>query len=133
MTEACSEKCHYAFLGFNTQLCLRKGFYMKIAKMFLAFFLISLPLSSFALTDSAKESDKASEMSKPPKEPPSEEAQEKAHQRVEVRKKQLEKKVKSGASAEEIGKAKARVQVDRTESNRQDYLKKAKEELKTQE
>lgn len=133
MTEACSKKCYYAFLGFNTQLCLRKGSYMKIAKMFLAFFLITLPLSSFALTDSAKESDKASEMSKPPKEPPSEEAQEKAHQRVEVRKKQLEKKIKSGASAEEIGKAKARVQVDRTESNRQDYLKKAKEELKTQE
>ena len=107
---------------------------MKIAKMFLAsFFLMTLPLSSFALPDSAKESDKASEMSKPPKEPPSEEAQEKAHQRVEVRKKQLEKKIKSGASAEEIGKAKARVQVDRTESNRQDYLKKAKEELKTQE
>jgi len=92
--------------------------------------IISLCLMSFPMEGMADEVIKASELPKPPMQEPSKDGQKKAHKRVEARKDQLNKKLEHGASAQEIGKAKAQVQVDRTESNRQDYLNEVKEEAK---
>jgi len=85
--------------------------------LMLVFCLICFPFSTFA-----EEAQKPSEMPKPMSESPSEEAKKRAHKKVEVRKKELLKKLKNQDSPEAIGNAKARVQIDRTESNRQDYL-----------
>lgn len=98
---------------------------MNVRKMFLGLCLMSLPG-----VGAADEVIKASDLPKPPIQEPSKAAQKKAHKRVEVRKNQLNQKLEQGASAQEIGKAKAQVQVDRTESNRQDYLNEVKEEPK---
>lgn len=98
---------------------------MNIPKMVLC-----LCLTSFPMLGLADEVIKASELPKPPIQEPSKDGQKKAHKRVEVRKNQLNKKLEQGASVQEIGKAKAQVQVDRTESNRQDYLNEVKEEPK---
>ena len=92
--------------------------------------ILSLCLMSFPMGGMADEVIKASELPKPPMQEPSKDGQKKAHKRVEARKDQLNKKLEQGASAQEIGKAKAQVQVDRTESNRQDYLNEVKEEAK---
>lgn len=94
---------------------------MKKQSLLLVFCLICFSLSSFA-----EEAQKASEMSKPLSEPPSKEAQKRAHKKVEVRKKELLMKLKNHDSPEAIGNAKARVQIDRTESIRQDYLEQEK-------
>lgn len=99
---------------------------MNIQKIFL-----SLCLMGFPVVGMADEVVKASELPKPPIQEPTKHGQKKAHKRVEVRKAQLNEKLEQGASAQEIGKAKAQVQVDRTESNRQDYLNEVKEEAKS--
>ena len=90
---------------------------MKKQSLFLVFCLICFPLSSFA-----EVSQKASEMRKPVSEPPSKGAQKRARDQVEVSKKELLTKLKNNESPEVIGNAKARVQIDRTGSIRQDYL-----------
>ncbi|WP_291516058.1 hypothetical protein [Bdellovibrio sp. ArHS] len=74
----------------------------------------------------------ASKLPKPPQQVPSEEAKKEAHDRVENRKYDLETKIREGKSPQEIGKAKAQLQTDRTESNRQDYFDKKREEQKTE-
>lgn len=90
-------------------------------------FLSCLVISVLPITGFAEEPVKASELPKPPSEAPSKAAQKRAHQRVEKRKKELQKKLEQGASTHEISKAKAQLQVDRTESNRQDHLNDAKD------
>lgn len=101
---------------------------MKLQKVLLSFCLASAPFFTLA-----EDEIKASDLSKPPAEEPSKAAQKRARKRVEVKKAELQKKIKQGASAEEIGKAKARVQIDRTESNRQDYLNEVKDKPKAKE
>ncbi|MEN0060184.1 MAG: hypothetical protein AAGB31_15200 [Bdellovibrio sp.] len=84
----------------------------------------------FSFAVQAEEVNKASELPKPPAEEPSPEARAKAHQRVQKRHKELENKIERGASPHEIGKTKAQLQTDRTESNRQDYhYEKAKKDI----
>lgn len=93
--------------------------------LFLVFCLICFPLSNFP-----EVSQKASEMRKPLSEAPSQGAKKRAHDQVEVSKKELLMKLKNNDSPEVIGNAKARVQIDRTGSNRQDYLDQEKKNKK---
>lgn len=101
---------------------------MELPKVLLSFCLVCAPLFTLA-----EDEMKASELPKPPAEEPSKAAQKRAHKRVEVRQTELKKKLKQGATADEIGKAKARLQIDRTESNRQDYLNEVKDKPKAKE
>lgn len=89
-------------------------------------FLISV-IMGFSVTSLAEEAQKASEMPKPFSEPASKAAKKRAHKNENKKKKELLIKLKNHESPEVIGNAKARVQIERTESNRQDYLNKEKD------
>lgn len=96
---------------------------MKKQKLLLLFCLICFSISNFA-----EETQKASEMQMPIPQPSSKKAQKKAHKKVEAKKQELLKKLKNNDSPEAIGNAKARVQIERTESNMQDYMESEKKE-----
>lgn len=76
----------------------------------------------FTGCSSGEEPQKASEMPKPLSESVSSGAKFRAHENEKDSKKDLLTSLKNQEWPEVIGKAKARVQINRTESNRQDYL-----------
>ena len=90
---------------------------MKIKSLFLV-----LCLMCFSISALAEEAQNASEMPKPMSEPASKGAKKRAHNNVEKSQKELLTKLENHDSPGAISNAKARVQIDRTESNRQDYL-----------
>ncbi len=90
--------------------------------MKLHFLLLFTCLTFQSISNSAEEIQKASEMPKSISEPASLSAKKRAQKKVKKRKQELLKKLKKYATPEEISNAKARLQIDRIESNRQEYL-----------
>lgn len=90
--------------------------------MKLYFLLLFICLTFQSISHSTEEIQKASEMPKSISEPASMSAKKRAQQKVKKRKQELLKKLKNNDSADSISNAKARLQIDRIESNRQEYL-----------
>jgi hypothetical protein len=90
--------------------------------MKLYFLLLFICLTFQSISNSAEEIQKASEMPNSVSEPASLSAKKRALKKVKKRKQELLKKLKNNDSADSISNAKTRLQIDRIESNRQDYL-----------
>ena len=95
--------------------------FMKRQNLFFIAGLTLFSMSSFAQI-AKEEAQKASEMPKPSIEAASLGAKNRANIQLNKRKKELLKKLKNNDSPEAISNAKARLQIDRIESNRQEYM-----------